>query len=325
MEEQLDRLGHIYWPQRFTLPYVTACTTHGLSLQEVPASSCIRLGKAKYLGFPSDETARTAPRLPAGSIQIQLSTLAADLVDAQMESVPPSVLTQAYLLGLQAKGLAAPTCRVKRLALWDALRQRWGSLGELRVGAGRVFPAWLTQLYAPAGPLVRCPVYHLLLIGLLFESVAAWREKLRDSISLEQRTDTISSRSRAHQAPVAGTKFVQLRHWLERSRCGPDEPRLAADAIQLLESGQPMHEVVAASGVGRNQLYRALRRSPQLAQARALAALASESQRRMVPRKPLSSVDARPELAASKADRKWTYRHTSALELLCSSRQAAPK
>lgn len=314
MEEQLVNLGHVYWPVRFTLPYVTACPKHGLRLQEVRPSSCIRLGKAKYLGFPSEDTVRTISRLPADAIQVRLSTLAVDLAAAQLEPVTPSALVQAYLHGLKAKGLAEPSGRVRRQALWGTFNEQWRGLSELRLGAGRAFPAWLNQLYAPAGPSVRCPVYHLLLVGLLFGSVDAWRETLSNFGGIGRQTPAISPRTSAYQAPVTGTKFVQLRHWLERS--GPDDPRLTAGVIELLSSGLPMHEVVAASGLSRHQLYRALRRSPQLARARALAALAVESLRRTGAPFHFGSSKTRPAQAGSKADKKWVYRHGLALEVL---------
>jgi hypothetical protein len=230
-----------------------------------------------------------------------------------MEAVPGADLANTYLLGLKAKGFIERGGRVRRLALWEALKEQWGTLHEMRVGVGRHFPAWLTQLYSPDAPVVRCPVYHLFLIGLLFNRISVWHSALSNvcTPSPPRGQEVVSDKLRFE--PAMGTRFVQLQHWIERDGEEPDQPLLPTSVAALLEGGRPVREVAAATGLSRFRIYRALRRSPQLARTWALSALALENQRRCGTDRLSESTSFRRGSSVSRPDKKWLYRHRSAL------------
>jgi hypothetical protein len=316
MLEQLKSCGHIFWPLQFTIPYVDACPRHGLRLQAIRPASCIYLGKSRFLGFPSEAAARDAPHIPAAEVQVRIAALATELAASRLRSVPASDLAETYLVALNAKGFMEAGGRVRRLALWGALQERWGALPEMRVGAGRHFPAWFTGLYAAAGPTVRCPMYHLLLIGLLFDGVPTWRAMLSHVQQQRPPSREELRRDKVAQEPAMGTRFVQLRHWLEQDRPCSKETSVPEAVVAHLSSGQRVSEVAAATGVSRHRIYRLLRGSPQLAREWALRAFALENARRRGAAPAVNSAADVGRQTTAPKDKKWVYRHRSTLARL---------
>lgn len=315
MAEQLQSHGHIFWPLHFSMPFVRACHRHGLQLLPPATSSVIRLGRSSYLGFPSTLTMKSTPSSRATDADVRLSSLAICLADANIGALCPTIVANAYHTGICRKGLSDSSGRVRRLDLWRCLLEEWRGLPNLDFGPGRQTPAWLDQLYARSGCTVRSPLFHLLLIGLLFGDIASWRDAIAEShLDRGRLHDTNQfAESLSH---AMGTKHVQLQRWLNAHRGNGAPLLLPTDVVAHLECGLPVRAISDACGISRFRIYRALKRLPGLARVWALTALENESSRRRGSiDQILSSTDTKTD-DVQRANKKWVYRHNSALKIL---------
>lgn len=293
LQEQVESCGFGYWPLRFFLPHVTACTVHRLPLEPVLGRCRTSLStKLCMLGSPSLSGPTPGGRpLEPDSPLVRLSKLVVELHDARLPPIGYELLVRCYRERMAKLGLAEGGGRVFRTALWQRLHQHWDSLPEVRCSSGRKVPAWVTQLYADGEARVRSPLHHLLAIGALFGDVATWCRCLDGArMSIEQPQDAVP--------PLRGTRYVQLQHWIERSSEGSGMP-LDGRVVELLRSGISAREVATLTGMSRFAVYRRLRAQPHLASEWAVAALRATHASRRCDR--------------SNAAKKWMLRHRSTL------------
>lgn len=177
--EHIHKVGESYWRRAFLLPFATHCPIHVESLliqgDYVPAK------RFRLLRLVPADAAPVVHDVGLDSL-MRVAQLSSDLLSANLSPTEPSVLRFAYWTRARELGFVSRFGMLKRQEVVDSLRARFhdfhGFPARERILSHRAEPmAWVSTIFGPPKQVVH-PAFHVLLIDLLWGSIAAFSDSL---------------------------------------------------------------------------------------------------------------------------------------------------
>ncbi|MFC5742888.1 TnsD family Tn7-like transposition protein [Dyella tabacisoli] len=188
--EDMASLGETYWRRTHHLPGVSCCAKHGIALT-IQARQALVTDRQKFI-LPVGGVAPV--QRDVGQLERRFARLANEVLLAKLPPVDPWQRRSAYFHALEARGWCrARGGRIDFPALSRELKQhyedfQWTVHRERLLAGDSSTMAWLRTLLSRPRVSVH-PICHLLLIGYLFNSIAAFALAIRDD------SDEFSDRS----------------------------------------------------------------------------------------------------------------------------------
>lgn len=227
---------------------------------------------------------KSATRLQEDARHLTFAKMSAELLLANIPTLPPRVLVAEYAAALDGMGLK-PKSSSMRGPISDRVREHWGDavLSELGLLGKKPFAMPRNILYSVEA--TTHPVFHLLLIGVLFGSIKAFATQLEFTRSRSRgqtRGDDVVALLESHQRDVfAASAFSHVPVWsLARAALtqnvivgryfGKRDPRLTGLIECGLAEGAQINEIAAIAAVSVETVYRRLKENAETAAKRAL-------------------------------------------------------
>ncbi len=203
--------GVAFWHTEHQLPGVIACAQHRVMLAPVSRS------RSRLILPPQLEGAVQLRQAPEAAVE--LAQLSLELLKGHLGSLQSERLSYVYSVRLAEKGFASANLNVKQHAWRAELERHWSPLlsepsieSIFSLGHCQQFPACMVRGIAAN----HHPLKHLLMIGVLFESVGdfvRFSEVATDIHQkvIEQNTRTLDSGSQRRKSEIERQAVVKLK------------------------------------------------------------------------------------------------------------------
>ena len=175
-----------HWRRSWLLPGVDLCPEHGVSLSEfAPATRPSNPFESRPP--PIDLKIMSSIPCAESSLPWAFSKLSSELLHANLAAVPGETLLATYKKRALELGYAYPTGRVSLSKVVQGVRHHYTDFEDFahrdRLLQSKAVPlAWLRTIFSRPDRAVH-PMCHLMLIGHMFGSIAAWRDALETDAS----------------------------------------------------------------------------------------------------------------------------------------------
>lgn len=260
--EDVGSLGQPYWHRMHQVPGVLVCHKHGARLiDRCPKCGASMSGRSP-LFLPKLACECAHEFLPATHTDtstepwqgraMNLARFCAEILDARLEPIDPTLLSAFYRNSLRERGYYQKGPRSK-FQLWQDLRDHYTTdfLGKIGLSTPtKACPAWFARLTIRSLEFTRHPLHHVLLLAFLFPEFRAFTGALAEFKTAGGRMKPLRDRSREKPRNAHDPKLIKkLRRLLL------DEKRSFKSAGEML-------------GITRHRLYVTARSAGILAQLR---------------------------------------------------------
>lgn len=297
--EQRNTGGQPYWRRIHQLPGVATCPIHDEPLIDrcpqcgpfdhrhaaliLPEERCRQCGHAYTAPPPTADAA-------LGIAQAKFATLSREALLANLPTPPPRVRPAVYADAFAALGIKSKKSTLSG-EISARVRAHWGAafLKHLGLEDGPTFAlprGLLHEIEATTHP-----VFHLLVIGMLFGTIGLWAAKLGSnnvpadspSASPQASASDLSSLLRAHRQDIAFLAAARgVTVWALGAEAwkqgialgrlfGHRDPQREMLMTSGLASAAPIPEIAAVAAVSVETVYRRLKASSELQAERAKA------------------------------------------------------
>lgn len=260
VREDVGSLGQPYWHRMHQVPGVLVCHKHGARLVDrCPKCGASMSGRSPlflpklacecaYEFLPATHT--DAPTEPWQGRAMDLARFCAEILDAKLGPIDPTLLSAFYRNTLRDRGYYRKGPRSK-FQLWQDLRNHYTPdfLGEIGLSTpAKACPAWFARLTIRSLEFTRHPLHHVLLLAFLFPKFRAF-------------TDALAG------FKAAGGRMKSLKELSRKKTRNAHDPKLIKKLrTLLLDERRSFRTVEKMLGVTRHRLYVAARSAGILAQ-----------------------------------------------------------
>lgn len=259
--EDIGSLGQSYWHRMHQIPGVLVCHKHGTRLID-HCPKCNAPTDHRYPLFLPKLTcdcayefltaARTdAPTEPWQGRAMDLARFCAEILDARLGPIDPTLLAAFYRNTLRERGYYQKGPRSK-FQLWQDLLDHYtpNFLGKIGLSTpAKTYPTWFARLTIRSLEFTRHPLHHVLLLAFLFPEYKAFRRALA-------RFKAAGGRMKPLGAPSRNPRDAH-------------DPKLHKKLCTLLlDERRSFKSVGEMLGMKRHRLYVAVRSAGILAQLR---------------------------------------------------------